>query len=87
MVAGYAALERPASILAVEGDYLVALDLAEMLEEAGAQIVGPVGWLEEAIAMIQDGGEAFDSAILDVHRHGRASYPIADALIAALAEA
>jgi CheY-like chemotaxis protein len=69
-------------ILVVEDDYLVALVLVEMLEEAGAQVVGPVGWLEEAIALIQDGGEVFDAAILDVNLHGRKSYPIADALIA-----
>ena len=69
-------------ILVVEDEYLVALVLVELLEEAGAEVVGPVGWLEEAIALIEDGGEQLDAAILDVNLHGRKSYPIADALIA-----
>ncbi len=69
-------------ILVVEDDYLLARFLADMLKEAGAEVLGPVGWLDHAIAWIECAGEALDGAILDVNLHGRSSYPIADALIA-----
>ena len=69
-------------ILVIEDDYLVGLVLAELLQDAGAEIVGPIGWIEEAIALIESGREKLDAAVLDVNLHGQKSYPIADALIA-----
>jgi CheY-like chemotaxis protein len=69
-------------ILVVEDDYLVGLILVDLLEDAGAKVLGPIGSVEEAITFLEDGGEAFDSAVLDVNLHGRKSYPIADALTA-----
>jgi len=69
-------------ILVVEDDYLVGLILVDLLEDAGAEVVGPIGSVEEAIAFLKDGVQAFDSAVLDVNLHGRKSYPIADALTA-----
>jgi DNA-binding response OmpR family regulator len=69
-------------ILIVEDDYMVAQLLTDMLEEAGAQVVGPFGWLEEALRVANDEAATFDSAILDVDLHGKQSYPVADALAA-----
>ena len=69
-------------ILIVEDDYMVAQLLADMLEEAGAQVVGPFGWLEEALVVANDEEANFDSALLDVDLHGKQSYPVADALSA-----
>jgi hypothetical protein len=52
-----------------------------MLEDAGAVIVGPIGQIDDALSLIQRDGAVFDSVVLDINLHGRASYPIADALI------
>ena len=67
-------------ILVVEDDYLVALAVASLLEEAGAGVVGPVGWADEALSLLEDGSEPVDAAILDVDLHGQKSYAVADAL-------
>jgi len=69
-------------ILVVEDDYLVAQLLVDLLEDAGATVIGPVGWIDEAVALIEDESQKFDGAILDVNVHGKKSYPVADALAA-----
>jgi CheY-like chemotaxis protein len=68
-------------ILVVEDDYLVAEIVTQMLEDAGATVLGPYGWRDEALDFINSGCAYFDAALLDVNLHGHASYPIADALI------
>ncbi|CAL8480620.1 response regulator [Caballeronia sp. S22] len=67
-------------ILVVEDDYLVALALSTVLEEAGAHVVGPVASAEEAVALLEEGRERVDAAVLDVDLNGETSYPVADAL-------
>jgi CheY-like chemotaxis protein len=67
-------------ILVVEDDYLVAQVLVALLEDAGAEVVGPIGWIDEAIAFIEHDSQKLDGAVLDVNLHGKKSYPIADAL-------
>ena len=69
-------------ILVVEDDYLVAQVLIDLLERAGAEVLGPIGWIDEALAMVADPGLHVDGAILDVNLHGAKSYPIAEALAA-----
>jgi CheY-like chemotaxis protein len=68
-------------ILVVEDEYLVAEVLTQMLEDAGATVLGPIGWRDEALTFIRSDGPAFDVAVLDINLHGQPSYPIADALI------
>jgi CheY-like chemotaxis protein len=68
-------------ILVVEDDYLVAEVVTEMLEDAGAIVLGPIGWRDEALSFINSDSAAFDAALLDINLHGEASYPVADALI------
>jgi len=65
--------------LVVEDEPLIALDLADMLQRAGAHVLGPVGTEREALALIEQ--ERFDYALLDANLHGRA----VDAVAAALA--
>lgn len=69
-------------ILVVEDDYLVAQVLVDFLEDAGAEVVGPIGWTEEAVAFLTEDGQRLDRAVLDINLHGTKSYPVADALIA-----
>ena len=67
-------------ILVIEDEYFVAEVLSEILGDAGAVIAGPIGWADDALAFVEHHGSTLDGAILDVNLHGRASYPIADAL-------
>ena len=69
-------------ILVIEDDYWVAQLLIQLLEEAGAQVAGPLGWIEEALAFIGEHKAGFDGVVLDINLHGAKSYPIADALAA-----
>ncbi|WP_234775568.1 hypothetical protein [Paraburkholderia tropica] len=61
-------------------DYQVALAVASLLEGAGANVVGPVGWAEEALSLVEDASAQIDAAILDVDLHGQKSYAVAAAL-------
>lgn len=66
--------------MVVEDDYLVALALSTVLEEAGASVVGPFSSPWEAVALIEGESERVDAAIVDVDLNGENSYPVADAL-------
>lgn len=68
-------------ILVVEDDYLIAQVLTELLADAGAEVLGPIGRLEEAVAFVENTTETLDAAVLDINLHGSKSYPVADALI------
>jgi CheY-like chemotaxis protein len=71
---------RGCKILVVEDDYLVALAVASLLEQAGASVIGPVGSADEALSLVVDDSETIDAAILDVELGGQKSYAVADAL-------
>jgi DNA-binding response OmpR family regulator len=68
-------------ILIVEDEYYLAEDIAHALEAAGADVIGPVGTLDEAEAAVARGG--FECAILDINLRGDMAFPIADRLEAA----
>lgn len=65
-------------ILVVEDEYFIASDLARALRREEAEVVGPVGDLDEGLALLR--GQAIDAAVLDVDLEGTNSYPIADRL-------
>ncbi|MGH6789726.1 MAG: response regulator [Pseudolabrys sp.] len=65
-------------VLVVEDEPLVALDLIEGLEEAGAQIAGHAGTLEDALRIIEE--LPIDAALLDGNLRGRPVDEIAAAL-------
>jgi CheY-like chemotaxis protein len=67
-------------ILVVEDNYLIAQDLTELLEDLGATVIGPVGWPDQALALVEENRATLNCAVLDVDLHGKKSYPIADAL-------
>lgn len=70
------------SVLIVEDDFLIADAMIDSLQAAGASVVGPLGWIDETLAFLDDDPPAFDCAVLDVNLHGDKSYPIADRLLA-----
>lgn len=67
------------TILVVEDDYLIAQDIRQDLEEAGAIVIGPAASVRKALGMI-DAPTGIDAAVLDVNLGGEKSFPIAEAL-------
>lgn len=65
-------------LLVVEDDYMIAEDISMQLEDFGCDVAGPVGTIEEALAMVKKGG--LDGALLDANLNGESSAPIAAAL-------
>jgi CheY-like chemotaxis protein len=65
-------------ILVVEDEFLIADVAREMLSDLGAQVVGPVGNVEEALAAIAQGG--IDAALVDMNLHGKSGAPIVASL-------
>ena len=65
-------------VLIVEDEYFLADDMAQALQELGAQIVGPVPTPDKALALLAD--EPVDAAILDINLKGQVVFPVADAL-------
>jgi CheY-like chemotaxis protein len=66
------------SILIVEDEMLLAMDIEEMVRSAGCSVIGPVGTVAEAVRKLRDSKP--DGAILDVSLSGELVFPIADAL-------
>jgi CheY-like chemotaxis protein len=66
-------------ILLAEDEYMLADDLRQELEDAGATVLGPVPDLGAAPELL--GAEAVDGAVLDIDLSSETSYPVADALL------
>jgi CheY-like chemotaxis protein len=66
-------------VLVVEDEYFIADDLRSALERCSAEVVGPVGRLAEAAALL-DGDPRIDLAVLDIDLHGEKTYSLADIL-------
>ena len=65
-------------ILVVEDEYFLAEDLREELSDCGAQVLGPVANVKDAIAFIRTGG--IDAAVLDINLQGELVFSTADEL-------
>jgi DNA-binding response OmpR family regulator len=67
-----------ARLLIVEDEYLLAREMADYFESIGANIVGPVGTVERALALIAS--SRIQIAVLDVNLRDERVYPVADDL-------
>jgi CheY-like chemotaxis protein len=65
-------------ILVVEDVYLVAEVICDQLQDCGCEVVGPVGQLNQALALARQ--ETLDGAVLDVNLKGQPSFAVSDAL-------
>lgn len=65
-------------VLVVEDNYLLAMDVCEWLQAAGAEIVGPAPNAQEACRLLED--RAVDSAVVDINLGQGASYHVASRL-------
>ena len=70
---------RGLHLLLVEDEYLLALGLADAASDLGAEVFGPVGSVQDALALVQKLPE-LDAAILDINLGDATIYPVADAL-------
>jgi DNA-binding NtrC family response regulator len=65
-------------VLIVEDEYYLADDLSRALSSAGAEIVGPVGTLDDAERKVGEGG--FDCAVVDMNLRGDFTHALAEHL-------
>jgi DNA-binding NtrC family response regulator len=66
-------------VLLVEDEMLVAMAMEDILAEANGEVVGPVGTLEGALALLEQ-DDAIDAAVIDLNLDRQSSLPLADAL-------
>lgn len=70
---------RGLRVLVIEDAMLLAVELEEALNEAGASVIGPATSLDEALEMMD---QDFDVVLLDADLNGHSAAPIASALSA-----
>ncbi|MDF8334849.1 response regulator [Novosphingobium cyanobacteriorum] len=66
------------TILVVEDEFIVAAMLCDVIEDEGAQVLGPAGSLAEALELAAV--EGIDAAVLDWNLGGEPGEPVARAL-------
>lgn len=68
----------PLAVLVVEDEYLVAMELSDLLRDEGFAVIGPVPTVAAALAMLDR--RLPDVCLLDVNLRGEQSVPVAQAL-------
>ncbi len=68
-------------VLVAEDEYVIAEEVAAVLAGAGAEVLGPVATVAEALRLAAAEGR-LDAALLDVSLRGKAIWPVVDALLA-----
>jgi two-component system, response regulator PdtaR len=63
-------------VLILEDEFIIADELASMIEEAGHEVVGPTASIDEAMAKLS-GPDNPDVAIIDANLRGASSLPVA----------
>ena len=66
-------------VLVVEDDSVVAMDIGDLIERAGGEVIGPVGSLREARQAVK-ADQAIDAAVLDVNLRDGDVTPVLEAL-------
>ncbi len=66
-------------ILIIEDEYFLADDLANEFTQCGADIIGPLTSVEEAIELLQSAA-CIDAALLDINIRNETIFPVARAL-------
>lgn len=65
-------------VLVVEDEHIVALALADDLEDQGAIVIGPASSVEGALGLI--GENRIEAAVLDIQLQSQMVFPVAEAL-------
>jgi DNA-binding response OmpR family regulator len=66
------------TILIVEDEFLIAMDLQQLLEDCGWRVIGPAATVQDALGLIED--ELPSVALLDVNLGSELVTPVAEAL-------
>ena len=66
-------------VLVVEDEFLIALDLEQLLRRHGWRVLGPAATVDQALRLLRD-GETPDVALLDVNLGGEPVTPVAEEL-------
>jgi CheY-like chemotaxis protein len=66
-------------VLVIEDEYFLADDMARLLQQLGAEVIGPVGEVDDALQLVKN-GDAVDIALLDVNLRGEMVFPVAEEL-------
>lgn len=66
-------------VLVVEDEYFIADDMRRVFERNGARVLGPVGSVDDAMAMIAQ-APRIDGAVLDINLRETMVFPVAEAL-------
>ena len=68
-------------ILVVEDEYFLAADVSDALRREGAEVIGPVGAADAAMARASQ-EDRIDAALLDINLRGEQVFEVADVLAA-----
>jgi two-component SAPR family response regulator len=68
------------NILIVEDEFLIAMQLTRMIQELGAQVLGPVSTVNAGTELLQN--SAVDAAVVDINLGTESSAPLAEELLA-----
>ena len=68
-------------VLVAEDEYLIAEEITTVLADAGAEALGPVPGVADALHLLATESR-IDGALLDVNLGGEAVWPVVDALLA-----
>lgn len=66
------------SIMLLEDDLLLAMDMEEFLAGRGYEVIGPYGRVEDALEALET--TEIDGAVVDLNLHGKLSFPVIDRL-------
>ncbi len=67
-------------ILVAEDEYMIATEIAEVLADHHAKVIGPAPGVSEALDLLA-GEERVDAAMVDVNLRGEFVWPLVDALL------
>jgi CheY-like chemotaxis protein len=67
-------------VLVAEDEYMIAEEVASVLGDAGAEVLGPVARVADALRVAATEGR-IDCALLDVNLRGEVIWPVVDALL------
>ena len=63
-------MDRKHRLLVVEDDFLIALDMIDLLENGGFDVIGPVPTLDASMQILAASFDTIDGAVLDVNLRG-----------------
>jgi DNA-binding response OmpR family regulator len=67
-------------VLILEDEYFLANDLDRALRAQGAEVIGPIPELSEAMSLLHQ-HDGFDVAVIDINLRDELAYSIADELV------